>query len=134
MLFLDLQTLLICQCCWQRKRHKDAAAAPRWTCSQAPHKSQLLVTNSVADKVLSTGIGAQCQKDTAFLPAPGKIEMSKRETNKLKTTKKPKHEYLRAGLDTYLHSFLHATVQPSHRARPSVLQHSPCPWSAVCIH
>lgn len=52
---------------------------------------------------------AHCQKDTPLLPAPGKAEMSKRETNK---RKRPKHEYLGAGLDSYLNPFFHATAEP----------------------
>lgn len=53
--------------------------------------------------------------------------MSKRETNKLKTTKKPKREYLRAGLDTYLHSFLHATVQPCTQSQAICTAAQPMP-------
>lgn len=71
--------------------------------------------------------GAQCQKDTALLPAPGKIQMSRRETNKWKTRKKPKNEYLRAGLDTYLHSCFHATVQPCTQSQTICTAAQPVP-------
>lgn len=73
------------------------------------------MTASVAENVLSTGFQCPLPKGHTTLASSWEGRNVK-ERNKLK---RPKYEYLRAGLDVYLHPFFHATAEPcpqSHTA------------------